>query len=247
MAGEINENNMPGKMRPRWKTILLWLFLLALAGIFGFIGLIIAPGLISAQYYLLTGWISFPLNTFPGITFNPGMAAVAIASLVILVFLAQNMFGWLYRSSNKETEKEEDMDRPWPLRWTMAGVALLFLMFIAGIASAAAFHQAVWILIGKDKIFESGWQTRYCSGIKSDLANLAIWQEAYFTDHNTYTEAVSEPELPGLRPSKESHLSIKIGKDSFVAEGWSDKCLDDDGKPIVFVWDNAKGGMQGQY
>ena len=174
------------------------------------------------------------------------MAAVAVVSLVILVFLAQNMFGWLYRNSNKDSEKEAPMDKSWPLRWTLAGVALLFFLFIAGIASTAAFHQAVWILAGKDKIF-TGRQERFCAGVKSDLANLAISQEAYFTDHDTYTEAVSEPELPGLRPSKESHISIKISKDGFVAEGWSDKCLDDNGKPTVFVWDNAKGGMQSQY
>jgi len=87
-----------------------------------------------------------------------------------------------------------------------------------------------------------------CIAIKGDLGNMAIAEELYFTNHNVYTTANSEPELPGFKPSYGRGGRVKIAvihmdDSSFTMIGSHPKCDDDDdGLPDMIVWDSANGG-----
>ncbi|MDH4183563.1 MAG: hypothetical protein OEV92_05030 [Nitrospinota bacterium] len=85
-----------------------------------------------------------------------------------------------------------------------------------------------------------------CPHLKSDLANMAIAEEAYWTDYDAYTIATSEPGLPGFKPGMNMKLAvIRTDKDSFTLIGSHGDCdQNDDGQVEILMFDSSKGGLQ---
>ncbi len=76
-------------------------------------------------------------------------------------------------------------------------VELLIVVAIIGILAAIAIPQ-----------FAAYREKAYCSAIKSDLANLAISEEAYFTDNNVYTATIATITAAGFAQSTNVNLAI---------------------------------------
>ncbi|MBI4665992.1 MAG: prepilin-type N-terminal cleavage/methylation domain-containing protein [Nitrospinae bacterium] len=116
-------------------------------------------------------------------------------------------------------------------------VELLIVVAIIGILAAIAIPQ-----------FAAYRAKSYCSAVKSDLANLAIAEEAYFTDNNAYT--TDPATLVGFTYTNTGGTLVTgavslIGISGFSSTATHANCdANNDGTADVFTWDSTAGGMQ---
>ena len=109
-------------------------------------------------------------------------------------------------------------------------VELLIVVAIIGILAAIAIPQ-----------FAAYREKAYCSAIKSDLANLAISEEAYFTDHDFYQTTLAS--VPGFQASPNVTITIASGdtRTEWSATGTHTNC---GSGSTVYTWDSDAGGLQ---
>ena len=122
-------------------------------------------------------------------------------------------------------------------------VELLIVVAIIGILAAIAIPQ-----------FAAYRAKAYCSAVKSDLANYAISEEAYFTDYDAYTNGtdnVADPgSIPGFKPTDRVYLVHGAANTSpsingFSVTGTHQQCdANGDGTTDTYTWDSTNGGMQ---
>jgi len=116
-------------------------------------------------------------------------------------------------------------------------VELLLVVAIIGVLAAIAIPQ-----------FASYRMKAFCAAPRADLGNYAISEEAYFTDHNAYTTAVSGAGINGFLPS----LSVTMGHNTgspalagFTVTASHPQCdLNQDGTADLYTWDSTNGGIQ---
>ncbi len=113
-------------------------------------------------------------------------------------------------------------------------VELLIVVAIIGILAAIAIPQ-----------FAAYREKAYCSAIKSDLANLAISEEAYFTDNDKYIITGNGTTVTGFAAT--SNVTLALGSPSsdatvdWSATGTHPNC---NGGSTVYTWNSAAGGLQ---
>lgn len=116
-------------------------------------------------------------------------------------------------------------------------VELLIVVAIIGILAAIAIPQ-----------FAAYRAKSYCSAVKSDLANLAIAEEAYFTDHNQYTTTATN--LQGFTWTNTGGVLVSgniglLGTSGFTADATHTNCdANNDGTADTYTWNSANGGLQ---
>jgi hypothetical protein len=114
--------------------IFLWI-LLVLFLLFLTTGLGATP---DALFSLLFGWITFLSEVVPKVRVNPAGVGLAVACLGLAAWLGHGFCSWLWKGSGHED--------PWRLRWTLAGLSTLLLLFAAGMAFTGVAHQVGWLL-----------------------------------------------------------------------------------------------------
>jgi hypothetical protein len=87
---------------------------------------------------LLVGWATFLPSRIPRATVNWSGVGMMLLCLALVAGLTHNFGSWLWRSCGR-TE-------PWRLRWTAAGLAVVILMFVAGMAVTGVAHQVGWLI-----------------------------------------------------------------------------------------------------
>ena len=102
----------------------------------------VLSGLMSGVWMLLVGWFVFLRHVKSQVTINWGGVATAGACLVAILFLSQSVGRMLSPA--------------WKLRWTCVAVAIVVLMFVAGIAVVGLTHQAVWLARSEIPLYEYG-------------------------------------------------------------------------------------------
>jgi len=116
-------------------------------------------------------------------------------------------------------------------------VELLIVVAIIGILAAIAIPQ-----------FAAYRAKAYCAAVKSDLANLAIAEEAYFTDYDAYTTATDDAGgLTGFKPTEKVILAAPVvAINGFQVTGTHPQCdaKPVDGAPDTYTWDSTNGGFQ---
>jgi prepilin-type N-terminal cleavage/methylation domain-containing protein len=129
-----------------------------------------------------------------------------------------------------------------PYHVTNAGftlVELLIVVVIIGILAGIAIPQ-----------FAAYRMKAYCAVAKSDLGNYAVSEEAYFTEYNSYTTAISGAGIPGFVLSPKVTLTHDAAKSSpslagFTVSASHTQCDENNnGAPDFFTWDSTNGGMQ---
>ena len=114
-------------------------------------------------------------------------------------------------------------------------VELLIVVAIIGILAAIAIPQ-----------FAAYRAKAYCAAVKSDLANMAIAQEAYFTDYQVYTNVAG---LTGFKQS--TNVTVATDNTAGTTTGFTvimahANCLQNGTGLAVgqYKWDSAAGGLQ---
>ena len=87
-------------------------------------------------YYLLLGWLEFARANLAQAHWNGALVAEAIVCAALLAAGAHGFLSWLRREAGGE---------PWRWRWTLAGLGVVFLLFVAGIGTIGLTHQAAWL------------------------------------------------------------------------------------------------------
>ncbi len=113
-------------------------------------------------------------------------------------------------------------------------VELLIVVAIIGILAAIAIPQ-----------FAAYREKAYCSAIKSDLANLAISEEAYFTDFDQYQTTLLS--VTGFKAT--NGVSIAIGsadtRTQWTATGTHANCSTGGNGSGTYNWNSENGGLDG--
>lgn len=146
---------------------LLWLFLLLVAVVLvvSFLPGIVGVFLIEIPFTLAFGWIGFLFDITESAEVNYGLlieGAVVVAALAVGGhYFARWLYGALQPSAHG----------PWRTRWTAGGLALVLLLFVAGIATIGLSHQTAWLFMRTDPIIWNSFATRVKVQEGVNLAN----------------------------------------------------------------------------
>ena len=116
--------------------VLVCLFLSACAGVH-------AP--LESLVFLAFGWAFYFVRVIPKV--QPNLAAIvsAAACLLALGFGGHAFLRWLHKHISTVDGATCSASKPWPARLTLALLALVVLMFVAGISAVGVAHQAAWL------------------------------------------------------------------------------------------------------
>jgi hypothetical protein len=120
-------------------------------GIFAFI---IGPWAIEIGWYLAFGWIHFIVMNAASVELNWVLIAEGMACAVALGIGAHYFCRWLYREMGASPE------RAWRWQWTASGLAIVLLLFVAGIGTIGVAHQAAWLFGTKERLLVDSMLSR---------------------------------------------------------------------------------------
>lgn len=122
--------------------------------VFG-VGLLVCAGFaapVEFALFVAFGWLFFLGRVVPGATVGWAGVATALACLAGFAAGLHAFLAWLVRA----TGPAEGPPRRWRPRWTGTAVAVVVLMFVAGLATVGATHQVGWLLTSEQPLFEGG-------------------------------------------------------------------------------------------
>lgn len=120
----------------------------------------------------------------------------------------------------------QEIRKSWSNEKGFTLVELLIVVAIIGILAAIAIPQ-----------FSAYRQKAYDGAAKSDLANMAVAQDAYYVDNNTYAAAAGS--LTGWVASQNVTVTITAAD----TNSWKATAKHSNGS-VTFTWDSAAGGLQ---
>ena len=121
------------------------------------------PGL-DILFFLLVGWGFFLGRVGPQLEVRWDLVASVAVYVAALVVGSHLFLGWLYRESGRRDRVPPVPTDPaalpaarrWKWRWTLAGFALIGLMFAAGTATIGVVHQVSWLARSPEPIYRRG-------------------------------------------------------------------------------------------
>ena len=134
---------------------------------------------VEVPFYLLTGWVFYLARTLPQVGVSwPGVATAA--ALLLGVTAGLHWFGgwWVTHAPAADGAPAA----VWPLRRTTGLVALVVLLFAAGLCGVGAAHQTGWLLTSKEPLTRDDFSGRNMS--KNNLKQIGISLENYRDVHH---------------------------------------------------------------
>lgn len=129
---------------------LIGLALLATGAYLYFGGIMYPLEFVSA---LLLGWVRFLVRTVPEMSLSVSGSIAAWVCLLLIIVATHRLCGWLFRhNQNGKIQSSAAAPRRWHWRWTLALVALVMLMFVAGLAAVGITHQTSWLALSPEPI-----------------------------------------------------------------------------------------------
>lgn len=157
-------------------------------GFFLLLGLCALAGFVAPldfAFTLVLGWVVYVFRVIPQTSIDWGGVATAALCLLGLVGGLHWFLRWLYGQMRKPGEPDLQPAPTWKLRWTLALVALVVLMFVAGISAVGLSHQTVWLATSPMPIFGGGGTrevaTRY--QVQNSLKQMALAIHGYHDEH----------------------------------------------------------------
>jgi hypothetical protein len=128
--------------------------------------LLIAAACFDVPRALVFGWIGFLWATWHRVSIDWG--TVAVSGIAALLFTA-GVHG-LGRAWRRQALPQEGAPAPaWKARWSLAIVAVVFLLFGAGVCLVGITHQVGWLLTDPEPLYGQALKWRGLSGIN-------LWQ-----------------------------------------------------------------------
>jgi prepilin-type N-terminal cleavage/methylation domain-containing protein len=164
-------------MRPARFTLIELLVVLAIIAI---LIALLEESIFEFGFALLAGWVTFPIRVVPQIRADLWSVGTFVVCLVGLVVGSQLFLGRLSR----EVQQARGVGsvRPWPLSWTLTLVALVVMMFVAGVSAVGVGHQVGWLVSSPEPWVErspGGRQVGYRVASSNNLRTIGIALHGY--------------------------------------------------------------------
>ena len=133
---------------------------------------------------LAFGWVFYLRRVLPGVTVDwPG---VAMAALCLVLFSAGShaLLGWLYGQIRAKDPGEEA--GRWRVRWTSSMVAVVLLMFVAGLSATGIVHQVGWLMDSRMTTFGIPSLAARRAQSSNNLKQIGLGLHAYEASHATF-------------------------------------------------------------
>jgi prepilin-type processing-associated H-X9-DG protein len=114
----------------------------------------VAPQIIMVMFELVVGWPMYLARVLPSVRFNLAGLATAAACLLMIVLLGHRFAGWMWSATSAGDGAAAERRPVWRMRWTMGVIAIVLLMFVAGIGATGVGHQTVWLARSERPMFE---------------------------------------------------------------------------------------------
>jgi hypothetical protein len=109
---------------------------------------------------LLIGWTMFLYRVIPAMTVDWAGLATALLCLTALAVGLHYICGWIHQQIVRAKYPDQIETARWRPRWTFALLALVVLMFVAGIAAVGMTHQSYWLATAPEPLTESSFGVR---------------------------------------------------------------------------------------
>jgi len=119
-------------------------------------------------FALATGWAQYLYNVLPSVRMNWSTLISTMVCLIMFSVGAHQFCSWLYRNIRSHTG-----DSIWKIRWSLIGISVIFLMFIAGTAAVGVAHQMVFLATSDEPMWKDSPRHAVANRIKC-LSNLRM-------------------------------------------------------------------------
>jgi len=134
-----------------------WIKLLAGLAVLCVIGACLIPEALLGPFqfvgWLVIGWIAFMIDVFPKMTMDWAVLGTGIVCLAGLGIGLHYLCTWFNGQILRAKYPGQIPEKGWQLRWTLGLLAVVILMFIAGITSVGLTHQSVWLANSSEPLF----------------------------------------------------------------------------------------------
>ena len=126
-------------------------------------------------FALLFGWAPFLFRTVGRIAVDG--PSVAVGGLALVLFTIG--LHWAGHAWRRQRGTPESAPSAWKLRYSLALVAALVVLFAAGISVIGITHQAVWLLRADEPLFGTSLKTRWPAHPVNNLKDIGIGMAGY--------------------------------------------------------------------
>jgi hypothetical protein len=112
-------------------------------------------------FLLAFGWISFLGRVIPQINADASSAATGAIALLLLLVGLHLFLRWLSaaiaasRTADTAAITDESTPPAWLLRWTVSIIAIVLMMFVAGVSMVGVIHEVGWLATSPEPIISS--------------------------------------------------------------------------------------------
>jgi hypothetical protein len=121
------------------------------------------PWVFDGVFHLVFGWVGHASTVLPKVTVVWSTVGMFCACLALLALIGHRFCRWLWQAKGRP--------EPWRLRWTVAGLTLIVVMFGAGMAFTAVAHQTGWLLRSPVPLLTSGMSSRNAAASLKTIAS----------------------------------------------------------------------------
>jgi prepilin-type processing-associated H-X9-DG protein len=104
-------------------------------------------------FQLTCGWVLYLWRTAPNWSISGEGFLTGGVCLAVFTFGLHRFMTWFYARRQPAEQCEPAV---WRWRWTLSSVAIIVLMFIAGIAIVGVTHQSAWLVRSPEPLVEGG-------------------------------------------------------------------------------------------
>jgi prepilin-type processing-associated H-X9-DG protein len=162
---------------------------------------------LDAAIAMTFGWVKYLIRVVPQVTVSWGGVATAAICLAVFALGAHSFLRWLYEQVQQASAgRVYRIDAPWPRRWTAAMVALIVLMFVAGLAAAGFAHQVGWLLTSRESWINSGTTALYRAMSVNNIKQIGLALDNYHRVAETLPAGATSGEFGQLLQSWQTSL-----------------------------------------
>ena len=143
---------------------------------------------------LLFGWTGFLLRVVPNVRIGWDGVETALVCLIGLAIGTHFFLRGFYDQLRTAIETPSPNRRRWSPRWTASLVALVVLMFVAGITATGMVHQVGWLVTSKRPLLDRRvvlWAGRTSS---DNLKQIGMGLRGYVSVYEGFPSAPTEDE-----------------------------------------------------